>query len=66
MVDLERLLYDDEMLNVFSSSCDENKGIQVFEVGNENFEIDWHSLGMDCWKIFGDPIYETDGDDSRE
>ena len=72
MVDLEsiifeeRLLYDDEMLDVFISSCDENEGIQVFEVSNENFQIDRHSLGMDCWKLFGDPIYETYGDDSRE
>ena len=72
MVDLEiiffeeRLLYDDEMLDVFISSCDENEGSQVFEVSNENFRIDRHSLGMDCWKLFGDPIYETDGDDSRE
>ena len=66
MVDLERLLYDDEMLDVFISSCDENEGIQVFEVSNENFQIDRHSLGMDCWKLFGDLIYETDGDDSRE
>ena len=72
MVDLEstifeeRLLYDDEMLDVFISSCDENEGIQVFEVSNENFQIDRHSLGMDCWKLFGDPIYATNGDDSRE
>ena len=66
MVDLKRLLYDDEMLYVFISSCDENEGSQVFEVSNENFRIDRHSLGMDCWKFFGDPIYETDGDDCME
>ena len=72
MVDLEsiifqeRLLYDDEKLDVFISSCDENEGSQVFEVSNENFQIDRHSLGMDCWKLFADPIYEIDGDDSKE
>ena len=72
MVDLEsiifqeRLLYDDKMLDVFISSCDENEGIQVFEVSNENFQIDRYSLGMDCWKLFGYAIYEIDGDDSRE
>ena len=72
MVDLEsiifeeRLLYDYEMLYVFISSCDENEGNQMFAVSNENFQIYRHSLGMDCWKLFGDPIYETDGDDSRE
>ena len=62
----ERLLYDDEMLDVFISSCDDNEGSQVFEVSNENFQIDRHSLGMDCWKLFGDPIYEIEGDYSRE
>ena len=66
MVDLKRLLYDDEMLHVFISSCDENEGSQVFEVSNENFQIDRHGLGLDCWKLSRDPIYETDGDDSRE
>ena len=44
MVDLERLLYDDEMLDVFISSCDENEGSQVFKVTKENFQIDRHSL----------------------
>jgi hypothetical protein len=62
----ENSLYDDGMLDEGISSCDENEGSQVFEVSKENFQLDNHSLEMDYWTFFGDPIYDTDGDDSGE
>jgi hypothetical protein len=58
-------LYDDEILDA-CISCDDNKGIQVFEVSKKIFCLDNHSLGMDYWTCFGDPNYATDGDDSKE
>jgi hypothetical protein len=30
------------------------------------FQIYGHGLGLDCWKIYEDPIYDTDGDVSSE
>ena len=67
MVDLEsiifeeRLLYDDEMLDVFISSCGENEGRQVFQVSNKNFQIDnivygWivgNCLGIPSMRLMG-------------
>jgi hypothetical protein len=54
------------MLNVFIFSCDKNECSQFVEVSKANFQLDSHSLGVDYWTCFGDPIYDIDGDNSRE
>ena len=30
------------------------------------FLIDEHSLGRNCWKLFGNAMYDSDGDDLGE
>jgi len=59
-------VYDDEMLDVCISSCDDNEDRQVFEVVKEHFHLDSHSLGMDYWTCSRVPIYEINGDDYSE
>jgi hypothetical protein len=62
----ENPLYDDEMLGIFISLFDKNNINKVVEVSKENFQFDIHGFGMDYWKCFGHPIYDTNGDDYRE
>jgi len=36
------------------------------EEGHLSFEIECYDLAMDCWKFYGDPIFDTDGDVSSD
>jgi hypothetical protein len=57
----EKPLYDDEMLDVCISSCDENEGNQVFEVSKKIFSLiaivwGWiigHALGIPSMTLMG-------------
>lgn len=70
--DLERDVFEDEPLkhdrlsNICISSCNEKEGSQRDKDEDINFQVGSHSLDVNCWKFYGDPIYDTDLDDSRE
>jgi hypothetical protein len=59
-------LRDDEILDVFTSSCDENDGSQGHQVIDLSFQIGSHNWEMDFQKFYDDPIYDTSGGDSRD
>jgi hypothetical protein len=49
-------------LNLALFTRDENEGGKE----HSSFQIDGHGLVIDCWKLYGNPIYDTDGDVSSE
>jgi hypothetical protein len=63
--DLEMDNNEDEPLKndtcpyLFISSCNEEKGNQMNEDMDVDFQISGHKVDVDCWKIYGDPIYDT-------
>jgi hypothetical protein len=72
MVSLESIVfeqnpfYDNGKLDVYISSSDENVDNQYFEVSKENFLLDSDSFWVDYWTYFGDTVYETDENYSRD
>jgi hypothetical protein len=62
----DELLKHDIFSDLFISPCNEKEGSQRDEYEDINFRFSSHSLGVDCFKFCGDPIYDTDLDDSRE
>lgn len=66
-VDLgDKPLSVDKMESVFTSPFFEDKGTLGHEVMNITFHIVYHSRDIDCWKIYGDPIYDDFGDVPNE
>jgi hypothetical protein len=53
---------DDKFANLFIHVCDKNESSKE----HLSFQNYGHGLGMDCWKLYGDPIYDIDGDVSSE
>jgi len=61
----EKPLEGEKFVNVFASLFEEDKGSEGYEVIDNTFQIFDHGR-QDCWKNYGDPIYDTSSDVSNE